>query len=60
MSLANEKPYVIPGEPDNSFLIDILSENILGHNHTDIFNGSETTEVNNLLNAWINNGAKEE
>lgn len=58
--VANEKPYVTPGEPDNSFLIDILSENILGHNHTDIFNGSETTEVNNLLNAWINNGAKEE
>ena len=59
-AVANQKFYVTPGEPEQSFLLDILSEDILRHNHTDIFNGSETIEINNLLNAWINKGAEEE
>lgn len=53
------KMYVSPGDASNSFIIDVLSDDILKYyNHTDIFSGSERSEILSLMQNWINEGAE--
>lgn len=51
------KMLVKPGDSDNSFILDILSENITRHDHSDIL--SAVPEKISLLQSWIEGGAKE-
>lgn len=51
------KMLVTPGDPDNSFILDILSENITRHDHSDIL--SAVPIKISLLESWIEGGAKE-
>lgn len=51
------KMLVNPGDPDDSFLLDILQSNITRHDHSDIL--SVMPEKITLLKSWIEGGAKE-
>ena len=51
------KMLVTPGDPNNSFILDILSENITRHDHSDIL--SAVPIKISLLESWIEGGAKE-
>lgn len=48
--------YVLPGSAKKSFLPQILSEDIVRYNHTDVL---PEAELLTLINTWIDNGAKE-
>lgn len=52
------KMYVKPSAPEESFFLDILENDILYYNHTDIFNGTEKQEITGLIKAWIEKGAE--
>lgn len=53
------KMYVNPGNVNSSFIIDVLSDDILKYyNHTDIFSGSERSEILSLIQGWINEGVE--
>lgn len=57
-SLAEDKKlYVAPGKPEESFLLDILQENIY---HTDLFNSTGKQEIMGLIKTWISKGAQSE
>lgn len=48
------KNYVTPGNPNNSFLLDILEDNPI---HKDMFNSYGKQEVVGLIETWIKRGA---
>lgn len=50
------KMRVDPGMPSQSFLIDILTRDIVNYNHTDVL---PEEELITLVRTWITNGAKE-
>lgn len=51
------KPLVKPGEPDESFIMDVLlSDGVIRHDHKDILSGK--AEKISLLRSWISNGAR--
>lgn len=50
------KMLVHPGEPDDSFILDILLSNTTRHDHSDIL--SVMPEKTTLLQSWIEGGAK--
>lgn len=50
------KMLVKPGMPSQSFLIDILTEDIVNYNHADVL---PQDELLTLIKTWITNGAKE-
>lgn len=52
-----EKMLVHPGEPDDSFILDILLSNMTRHDHSDIL--SVMPEKITLLKSWIEGGAEE-
>lgn len=47
---------VVPEQPSRSFLIEILREDILQYNHTDVLPEAELID---LIETWIRNGAEE-
>lgn len=49
------KVLVKPGLPSQSFLIDVLTNDMLNYNHTDVL---PEEELLTLLKTWIDNGAK--
>lgn len=51
------KVFVKPGEPDDSFILDVLSSDIVAYNHSDIF--ASMPEYLLLMRSWIEEGAKE-
>ncbi|WP_075558975.1 hypothetical protein [Parabacteroides timonensis] len=52
------KVFVKPGEPDDSFVMDVLSNDILDkYDHSDIF--ASMPEYISLMESWIEEGAKE-
>lgn len=51
-----EKNYVTPETPENSYLLDILEENPY---HKDMFNSSGKQEVLGLIETWIKRGASD-
>lgn len=53
----NNKLYVAPGKPEESYLLDILRENTY---HTDLFNSTGKQEVLGLIKTWIAEGAQPE
>ncbi len=53
---AGEELLVKPGSAGNSFLVDILENDILRYNHTDVL---PEAELITLIETWINNGATE-
>lgn len=55
LSAANKK-LVEPGMPSQSFIIDILTQDIVNYNHTDVL---PEEELVTLIKTWITNGAKE-
>lgn len=52
------KMIVNPGKPNASFITDILLEDIVNYNHSDIF--ASTPEFITLMKTWISEGAKNE
>ena len=50
------KKRVVAGDPGKSFILDVLSTDIVGYNHTDVLPESE---LNTLIKTWIAQGAKE-
>lgn len=51
----DDKLLVNPGQTGRSFLYDVLKEDIINYNHTDVLPESELIE---LISAWITNGAE--
>lgn len=51
----DKKFYVVPGRPEESYLLDILQENTY---HTDLFNSTGKQEVLGLIKTWIAEGAE--
>ena len=46
--------YVTPGDPHNSFILEILEENPI---HKDMFNSTGKQEILALIKTWIQEGA---
>lgn len=55
-STLTDKMRVDPGMPSQSFLINILTQDIVNYNHTDVL---PEEELATLIKTWITNGAKE-
>ncbi len=55
-TLSTSKKRVEPGMPSYSFLIDILTGDIVNYNHTDVL---PQDELVTLIKTWIRDGAKE-
>ncbi|WP_300762227.1 hypothetical protein [uncultured Parabacteroides sp.] len=55
-TLSTSKKRVEPGMPSYSFLIDILTGDIVNYNHTDVL---PQDELVTLIKTWIKDGAKE-
>lgn len=53
---ATNKKLVDPGMPSQSFLTDILTQDIVNYNHIDVL---PEAELVTLIKTWITNGAKE-
>lgn len=51
--LGNGKSLVVPGNANASFLMDILENDIVGYNHTDVL---PEQELVTLIETWIKNG----
>ncbi|RHJ92132.1 hypothetical protein [Parabacteroides bouchesdurhonensis] len=53
---ATNKNRIEPGMPSQSFLVDILTEDIVNYNHTDVL---PQEELVTLIKEWITQGAKD-
>ena len=50
------KKLIVAGDPGKSFLLDVLSTDIIGYNHTDVL---PEAELKTLIRTWVAQGAKQ-